>query len=96
MLPAEVWQEVLGFCPFEEYARLVGICSSGGGEGRRVLLQWGDSAPVSREFYLLLKLSLLEMRFHTMLPSASLGGLWMASRGLEAKPVHKLRLGLSA
>ena len=55
-------------------------------------LQW-HSQPATRELYHLLKLSLLEMLFHTMLPSASLGGLWLASRGPESRFVRKLRLG---
>ena len=86
MLPVEMWQEVLGCCPFDEYARLAGL--------RRVeySLQW-HSQPASREFYHLLKLSLLEMRFHAMLPSPSLGGLWLASRGEEARFIRNLRLG---
>ena len=96
MLPAEVWQEVLGFCPFDEYARLVGMRSVEEGSTwisyTDLRLRWA-SQPPSREFYHLLKLSLLEMRFHTMLPSPSLGGLWLASRGLEARFIRKLRLG---
>ena len=55
-------------------------------------LQW-HSQPATRELYHLLKLSLLEMLFHTMLPSASLGWWWLASRGPEAKFIRKLRLG---
>ena len=67
MLPVEVWQEVLGFCACDEYTRLVGL--------RRVdeTVKW-RAQPASRELYFVLKHSLLEMRFHTMLPSASLGG----------------------
>ena len=86
MLPVEVWQEVLGFCACDEYTRLVGL--------RRVgeTVKW-RSQPASRELYFVLKHSLLEMRFHTMLPSASLGGLWLASRGPESRFVRKLRLG---
>lgn len=87
VLPVEAWREVLGFCPFEEYAHLVGLRRSA-----TWTVQW-RSQPASREFYHLLKLSLLEMRFHTMLPSASLGGRWLASRGPEGKLMSKMRLG---
>ena len=90
MLPVEMWREVLGFCPFNEYVRLMGLRRAVA--GGRPSLQW-LSRPVSCEFYFLLKLALLEMRFHTMLPSASLGGLWLASRGQEARFIRKLRLG---
>ena len=89
MLPVEVWQEVLGFCPFDVYTWLIGL--------RRAAVRWRPSVewlarPASREFYHLLKLSLLEMTFRDLLPSASLGGLWLASRGEEAKCIRKLRL----
>lgn len=95
MLPVEMWREVLGFCPFDDYLQLVGL--------RRVeretlwgrcqsVLQW-HSRTSSREFYFLLKLSMLEMRFHKVLPSASLGGLWVVSRDPETRYIRKLRLG---
>lgn len=91
MLPLEVWQQVLGFCPFEEYARLVGL-RGGGDKGERSLCWW-SSRTASREFYLVLKHSLLEMRFDRVLPSAWLGGLWQASRTWEGKHIKTLRLG---
>ena len=72
----EVWQEVLGFCPFEEYARMT------------------TSKPASRELYFLLKQSLLELHFGSMLPSPALGGLWMASRDVLATDPRVLNLGL--
>ena len=65
MLPVEMWQEVLGFCPLQEYQALV---------------------PVSREFYLLLKQSLLELPPLT----TALGGLWLATRDPMATPVRVL------
>ena len=74
MLPLEVWQEVLGFCPCEEYVSLI-------------------NSAASREFYSILKDSLLEMRFCVMLPSAWLGGMWEATRSPAARCVRKLRLG---
>ena len=76
MLPIEAWQEVLGFCPFDEYARMT------------------TSMLASREFYFLLKQSLLELRFGSMLPSPALGGLWMASRDMLATYPRVLLLGL--
>ena len=76
MLPLEVWQEVLGFCAFEEHARVM------------------EKKPASREFYFLLKQSLLELRFGSMLPSSALGVLWMASRDLLASHPRVLLLGL--
>ena len=72
----EVWQEVFGFCPFEEYATMA------------------LDKPASREFYYLLKQSLLELRFGSALPSPALGGLWMASRDVLASLPRVLRLGL--
>lgn len=77
---------MLGFCPFDEYAMQVGLRLVGES------LRW-RSRPPSREFYHLLKLSLLEMRFDRLLPSASLGGMWLASRGPEARIIRKLYLG---
>ena len=74
MLPLEVWQQVLGFCPCPVYARLV-------------------RNPSNREFYHLLKQSLLELHFGSMLPSPALGGLWMASRHPEAARPRILHLG---
>ena len=67
MLPVEVWQEVLGFCPLEEYATLIPAC---------------------REFYLLLKQSLLELPPLT----PALGGLWLATRDPMAALVRVLRM----
>ena len=67
MLPVEVWQEVLGFCPLEEYATLIPAC---------------------REFYLLLKQSLLELPPLT----SGLGGLWLATRDPMATRVRVLRM----
>lgn len=49
--------------------------------------------PASREFYFLLKQSLLELRFGSMLPSPALGGLWMASRDVMATRTRVLHLG---
>ena len=85
-----MWQEVLGFCPFNEYAQLVGLHCA---DHRRPARRW-SSHPASSEFYFLLKMSLLEMRFRTALPSPTLGGLWLASRGPEAKMICRLRMGL--
>lgn len=51
--------------------------------------------PVSREFYYLLKQSLLELRFPALTPSPALGGLWMASRDLQASQPRVLHLGSS-
>jgi len=79
MLPQEVWQEVLGFCPCKEYSRLV----------------VPPSMLPSREFYFVLKQSLLELHFGSMLPSPALGGLWMASRHPMASRVRVLCLGSS-
>ena len=79
MLPMELWQEVLGFCAFPEYARMTKLRKA-----------------VSREFYFLLKQSLLELRFDCVLPSPGLGGLWMASRDVQATCTHILHLGLCA
>ena len=116
ILPVEVWQEVLGFCPFEEYVRLAGFQSDPEEEESFSVVQlereepWEEEleeegageeeeepgkcrAAPSREFYFLLKVSLLEMRFSGMLPSALLGGLWAASRGLDGRYIRKLRLG---
>ena len=76
VLPLEVWQQVLGFCPFDEYARL----TAGG--------------ITSREFYYLLKQSLLDLRFGTKLPAPAVGGLWMASRDVLATHVRVLCLGI--
>ena len=67
MLPVEMWQEVLGFCPLQEYKML---------------------APVSREFYSLLKQSLLELPPLT----SALGGLWLATRDPMATLVRVLRM----
>ena len=67
MLPVEMWQEVLGFCPLEEYATLIPAC---------------------REFYLLLKQSLLELPPLT----SALGGLWLVTRGPMATLVRVLRI----
>ena len=67
MLPVEMWQEVLGFCPLEEYATLIPAC---------------------REFYLLLKQSLLELPPLT----PALGGLWLATSGPMANLVRVLRM----
>lgn len=83
-LPVEVWQEVLAFCPFVEYVHLAGV---------RAAQEEGTARPASREFYLLLKHSLLEMRFRATLPSACLGGLWIASRTPQASPVRELWFG---
>ena len=79
MLPLEVWQEVLGFCPFEEYARMT-----------------AGSKLASREFYFVLKQSLLELSFEDddVLRSPALCGLWMASRVVEATYPRVLHLGL--
>ena len=76
MLPMEVWQEVLGFCPCKEYTRMA------------------TGKPASREFYFLLKQSLLELRFGRILPSPALGGLWIASRDALASHTRVLHLGL--
>ena len=67
MLPVEVWQEVLGFCPLQDYKTLIPAC---------------------REFYLLLKQSLLELPPLT----SALGGLWLATRGPMATLVRVLRI----
>ena len=67
MLPVEMWQEVLGFCPLQEYATLIPAC---------------------REFYLLLKQSLLELPPLT----SALGGLWLATRDPMATLVRVLRI----
>ena len=67
MLPVEMWQEVLGFCPLEEYATLIPAC---------------------REFYLLLKQSLLELPPLT----SALGGLWLVTRDPMATLVRVLRI----
>ena len=67
MLPVEMWQEVLGFCPLQEYKTI---------------------APVSREFYSLLKQSLLELPPLT----SALGGLWLATRDPNATLVRVLRM----
>ena len=67
LLPVEMWQEVLGFCPLEEYATLIPAC---------------------REFYLLLKQSLLELPPLT----SALGGLWLVTRGPMATLVRVLRI----
>lgn len=92
MVPLEVWQAVLGFCPFEEYARLVGLRP---GSQENCFLEW-HSLPASREFYHLLKHSQLEMRFDYMLPSPCMGGLWLASRVPAAGSfIRSLRLGLA-
>lgn len=77
LLPMEVWQGVLGFCPFVEYVRM-----TPGGKA------------ASREFYFLLKQSLLELCFGSVLPSPALGGLWMASRHSLASYTRVLHLGL--
>lgn len=101
MLPCECWQEVLSFCTFVDYAFLAGLRSHGrlehvhgrGGRRRRVQVLVWRSAPASREFYLLLKQAQLEMRLHGVLPSACMGGLWMASRAGGASQVRSLKLG---
>lgn len=51
--------------------------------------------PASREFYFVLKQSLLELRFSRQLPSPALGGLWMASRDPLAASTRVLHLGAS-
>lgn len=51
--------------------------------------------PVSSEFYHLLKHSLVEMRIVGMLPSACMGGLWLASRDWQALSIRSILLGLS-
>lgn len=79
MLPLEGWQEVLGFCPFQESSRMT-----------RTL------TPASREFYFLLKQSLLEMCFWEKysLPQ-HWRGLWIASRDALATRARVLHLGVS-
>ena len=67
MLPVEVWQKVLGFCPLQEYKTM---------------------APACREFYILLKQSLLELPPLT----SGLGGLWLATRDPMATRVRVLRM----
>ena len=67
MLPLEMWQEVLGFCPLQEYKTM---------------------APACREFYSLLKQSLLELPPLT----PALGGLWLATRDPLANLVRVLRM----
>lgn len=142
MLPLKLWREVLGFCPFEEYALLIGMQwepkdEAGAAMGAIHGMPWSSierwamagqedwdmadqedwdvefwgiewdfqdeeeepnthvwcSQPPSREFYFLLKQSLLEMRLCRAFPSAFMGGLWIASRGLQAPCIRKLRLG---
>ena len=53
---------------------------------RMICFSWG--------FYYLFKQSLLELRIDTLFPSPALGGLWMASRDMQATFTRVLHLGL--
>ena len=74
--------------PLEAWQEVLGFCPFA--EYSRM----ATSKPASREFYFLLKQSLLELHFLKMFPSPALGGLWMASRDVQATYARVLFLGL--
>lgn len=79
-------RHLLCMLPMEVWQQVLGFCSF------EVCCRM--TKPASREFYYLLKQSLLELRFGSMLPSSALGVLWMASRDLLASHPRVLLLGL--
>ena len=74
------WQLLLRWMlPVEVWQEVLGFCS---------LQEYKTLVPVSREFYLLLKQSLLELPPLT----SALGGLWLATRDPMASLVRVLRI----
>ena len=84
--PPPLQRSLLWMLPLEMWQEALDFCSFPD-YTRMICFSWG--------FYYLFKQSLLELRIDTLFPSPALGGLWMASRDMQATFTRVLHLGLS-
>ena len=81
--PPPLQRSLLWMLPLEMWQEALDFCS---------FPDYTRMICILREFYFLLEQSLLELRIDTLFPSPALGGLWMASRDMQATFTRVLHL----